>query len=89
MSFQKLLDYVKTVEPKLKYQILNEARETVEINIIYKTGYLKHFIQEMETTKAWEARGVAEEDYLELQQTAKQINKTYLAKTQRIYNTIK
>ena len=66
MSFWELLNYVKIVEPKLKYQILNETRETVEMSIIYKTGYLKYLIQKVETTKVWEARGVAEEDYLEL-----------------------
>ena len=53
----------------------------VEISIIYKIGYLKHFIQEIETTKAWEAKSVAEKNYFKSWQTAKQINKTYLAKT--------
>ena len=65
-SFRELLNYVKTIELKLKYQVLNETRETVKMGIIYKISYLKHFIQKVETTKAWEAKGVAKKNYLKL-----------------------
>ena len=41
------------------------------MGITYKISYLKYFIQKMETTKAQEAKSVAEKDYFESWQTAK------------------
>ena len=36
------------------------------MGIIYKTGYLKYFIQKMETTKVQKTKSVAEKNYLKL-----------------------